>query len=427
MFPSLATVSVHSFAIWFLSLLSIALILARPKGVAEAWWASLGAACLVVLGLIPIPVAAHAIAEGTDVYLFLIGMMIMSELARREGVFDWIAARAVSASKGSQARLFFLIYCFGTIVTVFLSNDATAVVLTPAVLAAVRAARTNPFPYLMVCAFVANAASFVFPISNPANLVVYGSQIPPLNKWVITFGLPSVAAIVVTYLVLRWIARKDVSGAIHNSTPPKALSPTGRVAVYGILFLALVLLVVSAVDWNLGAPTFLVSVLVGCVVTFFDKGAPKDVVKEVSWSVLPLVAGLFVIVSALNAAGALHLLTVGLQSLSALHFPSAALISGFGIALLSNVINNLPVGLISSAAAKSVDLNEGIRAALLLGVDIGPNLSVSGSLATILWLIAIRRDGEHVSFWKFLKWGSLVMPPSLAAAILVHALIVIGR
>ncbi len=120
-------------------------------------------------------------------------MMLLSELARKEGVFDWLASHAIAASRGSRARLFSLIYLVGIVVTVFLSNDATAVVLTPAVYAAVQKARTKALPYLFICAFIANAASFVLPISNPANLVVYGKTLPPLVPWLRTFFLPSIA------------------------------------------------------------------------------------------------------------------------------------------------------------------------------------------------------------------------------------------
>jgi arsenical pump membrane protein len=128
---------------------------------------------------VPVAAALRAIARGTDVYLFLTGMMLLAELARHEGVFDWLAAIAVRAAKGSPARLFALLYGVGILVTVFLSNEATAVVLTPAVYAAVRKARADALSYLFICAFIANAASFVLPISNPANLVVYGSALPP--------------------------------------------------------------------------------------------------------------------------------------------------------------------------------------------------------------------------------------------------------
>ena len=106
-------------------------------------------------------------------YLFLSGMMLLSELARVNGVFDWLASIAVRRARGSSARLFTLIYGLGTVVTILLSNDATAVVLTPAVLTAVRKAKAEPLPYLFACALIANAASFVLPISNPANLVVF--------------------------------------------------------------------------------------------------------------------------------------------------------------------------------------------------------------------------------------------------------------
>src|SRR5207237_10064065 len=90
---------------------------------------------------------------------------------------------------------------------IFLSNDATAVVLTPAVQAAVKEAEVEPLPFLLICAFIANAASFVLPISNPANLVVYGKVLPPLGRWLLTFGLPSLLSIAVTFLVLRFLSR----------------------------------------------------------------------------------------------------------------------------------------------------------------------------------------------------------------------------
>ncbi len=123
-----------------------------------------------------------AIGRGTDVYLFLTGMMVLAELARREGVFDWVATCAVRAARGSRMRLFALVYAAGIAVTTVLSNDATAVVLTPAVAVAVRKAKAEPLPYLLACAFIANAASFVLPISNPANLVVFAGEIPALRR-----------------------------------------------------------------------------------------------------------------------------------------------------------------------------------------------------------------------------------------------------
>lgn len=408
----------HAGAIWAIALVSIALILIHPKDLPEAVWAVLGAALLIVCRLVTVHDAVLAVNKGLDVYLFLAGMMIMSELARREGVFDWLATHAVKAARGSRRRLFLLVYGVGTVVTVFLSNDATAVVLTPAVQAAVKAASVEPLPFLLICAFVANAASFVLPISNPANLVVYGKTLPRLGNWLATFALASVASIALTCLTLRWLSRKLLAGEMTNRLPQRPLTPSGLVTFGGIGFLAVVLLTASAVGKDLGAPTCLAGLLVAAAVTFRDSGVPRDIIKEVPWSVIPLVAALFVIVAGINRAGALPAAVSALQTMKSWPAVRAALCAAFSVAALSNVLNNLPSGLIAGSAIVTAGITGKLRDAVLVGVDLGPNLSVSGSLATILWLLAVRREGQRVSFWQFLKWGAMVMPPALLAAVL---------
>ena len=128
--------------------LAVCGVIGRPRGWPEATWAVLGAAPVVLLGLLPWNAALAAAARGLDVYLFLFGMMLLSETARREGLFNWLAVEAVIHARGSPQRLFLLVYGVGTLVTVFMSNDATAVVLTPAVFAAARAAKLEPLPFV---------------------------------------------------------------------------------------------------------------------------------------------------------------------------------------------------------------------------------------------------------------------------------------
>jgi arsenical pump membrane protein len=178
-------------------------LLFRPMRLLVAVWACLGALALILLHLVSWDHTLLAVSKGIDVYLFLAGMMLLAELARWENVFVWLAAWAVRAGNKSASRLFLLIYCVGTIVTVFLSNDATAVVLTPAVYAAVRKGKVDTLPYLLACAFIANAASFVLPISNPANVVVFDGHLPPLLPWMRTFLIRSVVSIAATFLALR--------------------------------------------------------------------------------------------------------------------------------------------------------------------------------------------------------------------------------
>jgi arsenical pump membrane protein len=405
--------------VWIISLASIVAMLVRPRRIGEAWWIGAGAILLVATRFVSFHRAAHAVREGLDVYLFLAGMMILAELAREEGVFDWAAGLAAAHARGSSKRLFLLIYGVGVVVTALLSNDATAVVLTPAVLAVTRRARVRPEPYLLACAFIANAASFVFPISNPANLVVFGRSIPPLGNWLAIFLLPSVASIAVTFLCLFWCKRSDLRLPIAADSQPMPLTTEGKLALAGLLLAAAALILSSAFGLALGTPTCIASVVALLVVAFRNPRIVPKVAAGVAWSVLPLVAGLFVIVEALEGAGLLRVGLAGLNALAQAPAWAAKGVSAFAVALLSNGMNNLPVGLTAGAALQQAGRAPLIAHAVLLGVDLGPNLSVTGSLATILWLIALRRERAEITAWEFMKIGLLAMPLSLGASLLV--------
>jgi arsenical pump membrane protein len=409
---------VSTVLIWTISLASILCMLLRPRRIAEAYWVCGGGILLVLTRLIPLPQAAHAIYEGLDVYLFLTGMMILAELAREEGVFDWLADVAAQHARNSPGRLFVLIYLVGMVVTALLSNDATAVVLTPAVLAVVRRAKVDPKPYLLACAFIANAASFAFPISNPANLVVFNQHMPQLGMWLRIFLLPSAASILVTFLCLRCILRKELGGELRGEVKRVLLSTEGKLALVGLALAAAALLSSSALGVPLGAPTCCAAVFAMAVVAWRNRSIPLKIAKGVSWSVLPLVAGLFVIVEALQNTGLLRLGLTGLRALAETTTWVAKGTAALVVAVLSNGMNNLPVGLMSGAAIRHAQETSAVAHAILIGVDLGPNLSVTGSLATILWLIALRREGVEITAWQFFKVGMIAMPVALIASLL---------
>jgi arsenical pump membrane protein len=298
-------------AIWVISALATAGVIIRPFSWPQAIWAVLGAAALFALHLIGVETVWRGVLKGTDVYLFLLGMMLLAETARRKGLFDWLAALATKRAAGSPQRLFLLIYGVGTIVTIFLSNDATAVVLTPAVAAAVKTAKVkNPLPYLFICALIPNAASFVLPISNPANLVIYGTHMPPLLQWLPRFAIPSVLSILATYLMLRFTQRRALSEEIlaPDVEPPK-LSRNGKLVAAGIAVTAVTLLASSGLSLQLGLPTAICGVLTALAVLILKRSAPWEMLKGISWGVLPLVAGLFVLVEAFDKTGLIR--TIG--------------------------------------------------------------------------------------------------------------------
>ena len=396
---------------------SIALMLIRPRGIPEVWWIGAGCLLLIVLRLISLPLAGRAVAEGTDVYLFLIGMMMLSELANENGVFDWLSSVAVRNARGSCGRLFLLVYGIGTVVTIFMSNDATAVVLTPAILTAVRKAKVEPLPYLFACALIANAASFVLPISNPANLVVFHTGMPPLNQWLVYFGVPSVLSIVATFAVLRLIFRNELGACIEQEVAAEKLKGEGKLVLGGIAVMVLVLLTASLLKKDLGLPTCLAAIAVTAVVSIKSRSNPVPLLRHISWSTLLLVAGLFIMVDAVESIGALKITQGWLHWVQNLAPGAGALVAGFAVGIGNNIINNLPLGLIAGGTLEAAHAKGLIVHAVMIGVDLGPNLSVTGSLATILWLIALRKEKLDVSFWRFLKVGAIAMPVGLVLAL----------
>ncbi len=397
--------------------ISILLMLIRPKNVPEVYWIAAGVVLLLALRLISLQLTGRALAKSVDVCLFLIGMMLMSELAREHGVFDWLSSVAIRRADGSCSRLFMLVYAIGTVVTVLMSNDATAVVLTPAILTAVRKAKVQPLPYLFVCAFIANAASFLLPISNPANLVVFHDAMPPLPTWLLAFGIPCLLSIVATYVVMRWIFRFELSERIESDVPAMPLNNNGKFVVAGVGLMVVILLGASSLGVDLGLPTCLAAFGITAIVCIKERSNPLTLASEISWETLALVGGLFVMVDAVEAIGAMNYTRNWLADAQNMGSMAGQVVTGFGVGIANNLVNNLPLGLIAGSTLHAAHASPGVTDAVLIGVDLGPNLSITGSLATILWLIALRRERVEVSFWDFFRIGVVAMPVAMIASL----------
>jgi arsenical pump membrane protein len=170
-------------------------------------------------------------------------------------------------------------------------------------------------------------------------------------------------------------------------------------------------------DVPLGLPTFLCGAVTTTLVLMLSRQSPAPLLKDIAWGVLPLVAGLFVMVEALIKTGVIAHLSALLHEAVAQSATRAVWEVGIVTAIADNIANNLPVGLVAGSVAGSDHLPRAVTGAILIGVDLGPNLSVTGSLATILWLVALRREAIEVGAWRFLKLGWLVMFPALILAL----------
>ncbi len=342
----------------------------------------------------------------------------MAEVARRHGIFVWLSGLALTIARGSQSRLFATIYLVGVAVTALLSNDTTVIVLTPAAIAILARTNARPLPYLYGCAFVANAASYVLPTSNPANLIVFAAGLPSLRPWVDAFAISAAVAIVATFGLLVSIFRVSLRARFSETGDAPSLSRAGVVALVAIGVSAAALVIANAAGWPVGIVAFVSALASIAIVAVADRGTPAFVARCLQWEVIPLVAGLFVVVAALERAGAIESARSALDAAARLPDWAASVGIGSVTAVACNLFNNLPVALFAGAAVRDASISAHVANVALVAIDLGPNLSVTGSLATLLWLIVLRREGIEVTGWQFLRLGAVVMFPALVLAVL---------
>jgi arsenical pump membrane protein len=241
---------------------------------------------------------------------------------------------------------------------------------------------------------------------------------PPLGRWLISFLLPSLLSIVVTYIALRFYFRHELASTLQPDDSDHAtLPPSGKLVLFGLALVVIVLLITSALDKNLGLPTFIAAIVICAATLLHTRSSPAPLLRHISFSTLALVAALFILVEAVQSIGALAFTQHALLAAQHLSAPVAALTVGFTVGIANNLINNLPLGLIAANTLALSHTQGLLKDIVLIAVDLGPNLSVTGSLATILWLLALRREGINVTFLDFLKAGLLVMPLALLASI----------
>jgi arsenical pump membrane protein len=320
---------------------------------------------------------------------------------------------------GSRARLFALIYGLGAAVTIFLSNDATVILLTPAIFAIVGDGVGDALPYLFACALVANAASFTLSISNPANLVIFGHALPRLFPWMQFFGLSAVASMAVTFVALCWYFRRELRGSFVATSERTVLGVRGRLAVCLTVLAAIALVAAAATGISVGLVALGSALVAVAAEVVVDRSTARYVASHIAWQVVPLVAGLFVVVAGLERVGA----TADIQRLfahaSSYGEPAGAIAIGGATALASDLFNNLPVALAGGVAVTDGTISPLHAHAMTVAINLGSNFATTGSLATLLWLILLRQHKVTVTPLQFFRVGAFVTVPALLAALLL--------
>ena len=398
-----------------LALVALAVVLAfamvKPRGWPEAVVALPAAGLLIATGVVPLRDAAHEVQQLLPVVLFLAAVLVLAQLCDDEGLFRAAGAAMARTAGQNTSGLLAKVFVIGAVTTAVLSLDATVVLLTPVVLATARVLSVPARPHAYATAHLANTASLLLPVSNLTNLLAFSAAGLSFLHFTAVMAPSWLAAVVVEFLLLRWLFARDLA---VRPDPEPAVDPV-RVPVFVLVVLALTL-VGFAVTSLLGfSPAW--AALAGVVVLGVRALARRDtsvarIARAADVPFLVFVLCLGVVVDGLM----LH----GLESVMRNVLPDGnTLLALLGVAavaaVLSNVVNNLPAVLVLlplvSASGPAAVL------AMLLGVNIGPNLTYVGSLANLLWRSVVRRD-IPAGFREFSRIGLITTPLTLIVAVL---------
>ncbi|HEY4386478.1 MAG TPA: SLC13 family permease, partial [Ktedonobacteraceae bacterium] len=400
-------------------------IMVRPWKMNEALTALAGAGLLILLGLIPPAQVFFTLAQDWNTFFFFLGMMGLSALAETAGFFDWLAAWTVSHSGSSARRLFLNTFLLGSLISMFFSNDATALILTPIVYSITTRLRLPVLPYLFACTFIADSASFLLPVSNPINIIVLSTF--PLDLWTFLrlLFIPCLVVIGINMGVFMLLYRRHLHGRFDSKLLPSITESIPHQGYFRYTCLVLLLVAISYVTAAaLRVPLSLIA-LTGALLLFigaryWKRSTIVATGKQISWSIFVFIAGMFVIVRAVENTNLTTLFGQALLHLSGGSSFGAVMIGTLGAALGTNLINNVPMAVVLTSSLHSLQhaplaVQHGFIAATIFGCDLGPNVTTVGSLATVLWLLILRRRNLDVSGLDYFKVGIVVTPLMLLA------------
>ena len=395
----------------------------RPRGWPEAVAAVPAAVLVIGTGAIS---ARDALAEARrlgPVIGFLAAVLVLAQLCDDEGLFracgEWMARR----SAGRPRRLLAQVFAVAAVTTAALSLDATVVLLTPVVFATAARLDTRARPHVYACTHLANSASLLLPVSNLTNLLAFAASGLAFGRFAALMALPWLMAIGTEYVVFRRFFAVDLDAGAQPAQPGAA-GQTG-VPVFTLVVVAVTLagfVVTSAAGVNPAWAALAGAVVLAGRALTRRRTTPAGLGLAIDVPFLVFVLGLGIVVAAVTRnglSGALRPLLPGGTSLPAL-LAVAAL-----AAVLANLINNLPAVLVLLPLA--APSGPGAILAVLLGVNIGPNLTYTGSLATLLWRRVLHQHGSGPSLREFTRLGLLTVPAGLVLAVLalwaaLHAL-----
>lgn len=383
----------------------------RPFGLPEAVLAVPAAAVAVGSGAIPLEHAREEATRLGPVIGFLAAVLVLARLCDEEGLFRAGGAWMARVAAGRPRRLLGAVFVLASAVTAVLSLDATVVLLTPVVFATAARLGVRPKPHVYACTHLSNTASLLLPVSNLTNLLAFAASGLSFTRFAGLMVLPWLVAIAVEYVVFRRWFRGDLAAAVPvpdgAGTPPL---PVFALVTVVCTLAGFVVTPALGIDpaWAAAAGALVLAVRA----VARRRMTVRAVAGAAGVPFLAFVLALGVVVRAVvdnGLADVLGRIVPGGTGLPAL-LGVAAL-----AAVLANLINNLPAVLV--LLPLTAPAGPGAVLAVLLGVNIGPNLTYAGSLATLLWRRIVHQHEHDVDLKEFTVLGLLTVPAALGLAV----------
>jgi len=406
-------------------LATLILVIWQPRGLGIGWSATAGAVVALLAGVIhiaDIPVVWNIVWNATGTF---VAVIIISLLLDKAGFFEWAALHVARWGKGSGQRLFVLLVLLGASVAALFANDGAALILTPIVIAMLRALRFSAkatLAYVMAAGFIADTASLPLVVSNLVNIVSADYFNIGFGRYAAVMVPVNIVSVVATLGMLMWFFRKDIPANYDVSqlrTPNEAIHDRATF-VTGWWVLGLLLVGFFWLE-RLGVPISAVAAvgaaLLLAVAARGHKISTREVLGNAPWQVVIFSLGMYLVVYGLRNAGMTNYLTAVLDECAKYGVWGAALGTGLITAILSSIMNNMPTVLIGALSIDATTSQGVVREAMIyanvIGSDLGPKITPIGSLATLLWLHVLASKDIKISWGYYFRVGIILTLPVL--------------